>query len=138
MVQGVALAAELPEELLSAITALRGLAARADKEARKPGTAAEAAAQQRAFAALARWLQLYLLGDPEGLDADLADELTGIHADAFVAPGVSGRGTASDKGRGILLNPNAEVGDLVLAATGSCPLTASDNNTFSLWANSLH
>ena len=93
--QGVALAAELPQELLSAITALRGLAASAEKEARKPAAAAETAGQQRTFAALARWLQLYLLGDPEGLDADLADELTGIHTDAFAKSGKSGRGPAS-------------------------------------------
>ncbi|KAK9903496.1 hypothetical protein WJX75_007153 [Coccomyxa subellipsoidea] len=89
--KGVSLAAELPEELLSAVTTLRALAARADKGARKADAAPEAAAQQRAFAALSRWLQLYLLGDPEGLDADLAEELTGIHADAFAKPGKTGK-----------------------------------------------
>lgn len=93
--QGVSLAAELPEELLSAVTTLRALAARADKGARKADAAPEAAAQQRAFAALARWLQLYLLGDPEGLDADLAEELTGIHADAFAKPGKTGGGSCT-------------------------------------------
>ena len=91
----MSLAAELPEELLSAVTTLRALAARADKGARKADAAPEAAVQQRAFAALARWLQLYLLGDPEGLDADLAEELTGIHADAFAKPGKTGGGSCT-------------------------------------------
>ncbi len=126
MVQGVALAAELPKELLSAITALRGLAARAEKEARKPSSAAEAAGQQRAFAALARWLQLYLLGDPEALDADLADELTGIHADAFAKSGVSGRVHCFRHRSRISSNFNAEDDDLVLAATGTCSVRRNE------------
>ena len=44
---GISLAAELPEELLSAVAALRALAARCAKAARKAAVTPEAAAQHR-------------------------------------------------------------------------------------------
>ncbi len=47
---GVSLAAELPEELLAALAALRALAARCSKAARKAAAAPEAAAQHRCVA----------------------------------------------------------------------------------------
>lgn len=34
-------------------------------------------------AVLGRWLQLYMLGDPENAEAELADELAGIYKDAL-------------------------------------------------------
>ena len=34
-------------------------------------------------AVLGRWLQLYMLGDPESAEAELADELAGIYSDAL-------------------------------------------------------
>lgn len=45
--QGVSLAAELPEELLSAVGALRALAGKALKASQKAGVTPEAAAQHR-------------------------------------------------------------------------------------------
>lgn len=42
-------------------------------------------------AVLGRWLQLYMLGDPESAEAELADELAGIYRDALP----SARGGAS-------------------------------------------
>ena len=36
-----------------------------------------------ASAVLARWLVLYMLGDPETAEAELASELAGIYRDAF-------------------------------------------------------
>ena len=45
--QGLSLAAELPEELLTAVSALRALAAKASKASQKAGVTPEAAAQQR-------------------------------------------------------------------------------------------
>lgn len=96
--QGVTLAAELPEELLAAVATLRALATRATKAARKPEASPEAAAQQRAFGTLARWLQLYLLADPEALDAELAEELTRIHSDAFANSGKTGHALILGRG----------------------------------------
>ena len=49
LLQGISMAAELPEELLSAVEALKALAARADKAVRKAGCGAEAASQHRCF-----------------------------------------------------------------------------------------
>ena len=45
---------------------------------------------RRALAALASWLQLYTLGDPEGAEAELADDLAAIHRDAFPKAGKAG------------------------------------------------
>ena len=52
------MAAELPEELLSAVEALRALAARADKAARKEGCTAEAASQHRCLHMHRQWPSL--------------------------------------------------------------------------------
>jgi hypothetical protein len=81
--QGVSLAVEVPEEMLAAVESLRTLAKRAGKAAKKADAHAEAVARHRAFAGLARWLQLHILGDPENADTGLANDLRAIYKDAF-------------------------------------------------------
>ncbi len=76
--------------MLAAVEDLRALAKKAGRAARKPDAPVEAAGRLRAFASLARWLQLQTLGDPESADTGLADELKGIYREAFPKAGKAG------------------------------------------------
>lgn len=40
---------------------------------------------------------MYFLGDPESAEADTADELAGIHRDAFAKPGKKGMSPSCHK-----------------------------------------
>lgn len=88
--QGVSLAADLPDEMLTALEDLRALAKRAGKAAGRADAPAETAGRLRAFANLARWLQLQVLGDPESADTGIVDELKSIYRDAFPKAGKAG------------------------------------------------
>lgn len=78
---------ELSEPIRAAVLTLQSIEAKASKALAKAskeehgkGTRAD---QLLAILQLARWLQLYIVGDAENAEPELADELSGIYKAAF-------------------------------------------------------
>ena len=85
--QGVSLVVELSEPIQAAVSMLQGVEARAVKALAKGTKASQAKGdytdQLLAFLQLVRWLQLYVTGDAENAEPELAEELAGIYKAAF-------------------------------------------------------
>ena len=90
--QGTTFAVELSEPIEAAVSSLRKLEARAVRALAKgaseviPGRGGRAD-QILALLQLARWLQIYIIGDAENVDASLVDDLVEVFKRAFGKPG---------------------------------------------------
>ena len=78
---------ELSEPILAAVSTLQSVEAKASKALAKASKEEQAkgnrADQLLAFLQLVRWLQLYIIGDAENAEPELADELLSIYKAAF-------------------------------------------------------
>ena len=85
--QGVSLVVELSEPIRAAVSTLQSVEAKASKAFAKSGKEEHAkgnrADQLLAFLQLVRWLQLYIVGDAENAEPELAEELASIYKAAF-------------------------------------------------------
>lgn len=84
--KGVALVVELSEPIRTAVTTLHGLELKAASKLLKveddqgKGDRKE---QLLSFLQLVRWLQLYIVGDAENAEPELAEELSEVYKAAF-------------------------------------------------------
>jgi hypothetical protein len=86
--QGVRLVVELSGPIEAAVATLQGIEQRAAKAFTKLSEEGGSAKGSRsdqvlAFLHLARWLQLYVVGDAENAEPELAEELLGVYKGAF-------------------------------------------------------
>ena len=85
--QGVSLVVELSEPIQAAVTSLHGLEVKCAKAwAKLSGegpSKGDRSDQLLSFLQLVRWLQLYITGDAENAEPELAEELASIYKAAF-------------------------------------------------------
>lgn len=85
--QGVKLVVELSEPIRAAVLTLQSMETKALKALAKASEEEHAkdnrADQLLAFLQLVRWMQLYIVGDAENAEPELADELSSIYKAAF-------------------------------------------------------
>ena len=87
MWQGVVLVVELSEPIQAAVSTLHSIESKAGKALAKSGEDGQPTGDRKdqllSFLQLVRWLQLYIVGDAENAEPELAEELSEIYKFVF-------------------------------------------------------